>query len=659
MKAIVLTLKFISLCGLFINGLIYAQTSTFDSLLLKANTAKTKHEKVDALNNLAFHYKSINIDTALMYVDKSIELATDIRYKSGLAFAINQKGNIYLDAWNLNEAKKHYKQALEIRKELNSPIDVASSYANIGIVYHCLNAYDEAIMYYLNSLEVYKKENAKPQIVNTLRNMALLYSVQKGKKQKAIELYKEALSLSKEINDTRAEGFIYGDLGTVFKNKDTAMHYLKNALLIWQNLGNKKEESLTLNNVGQIYENLFNYVEAIKSYQQSIDISKQVNNKMLIASNYKSIGSIHDRCGNTTLALNYYRRAIEITKEIDFRTDIAEINYKIGIIYFNQEKFEEAEFQIKKAQDIYMKLKADEEVIRCNLALTRIYKKKGNFQKAIDGLNEILDLPLDQSTPYIQTSAWVELADINKIVGNYDYAVKFAEKALSSINKNQHLELQARIYSTLYIAYDSLKDESRALENFKKYATLNDSVFNKEQMILVQRIESKYYADKKQQELKKKEQELLINNLETSNQRLVFIVTTVLLIIVFLSIIRIKSNNRKSERRYLLKEIEMLKSIAIANNTALANQSIINGELDRDKIHNAISGTLNDSDWKILTILCKNPTMNNRKISEQVNLSFDGVRSSFKKMYRLFDIQNSNENQRMSLVIKAFRISNN
>ena len=100
----------------------------------------------------------------------------------------------------------------------------------------------------------------------------------------------------------------------------------------------------------------------------------------------------------------------------------------------------------------------------------------------------------------------------------------------------------------------------------------------------------------------------------------------------------------------------MLKSEAIIF-LGSSKELKLNNHLNREKIEAEINGVLNDSDWSVLTLLCEKPTINNREISELVSLSFDGVRSSLRKMYRIFNIQNTNENQRMALVIKAFQIS--
>ena len=81
-------------------------------------------------------------------------------------------------------------------------------------------------------------------------------------------------------------------------------------------------------------------------------------------------------------------------------------------------------------------------------------------------------------------------------------------------------------------------------------------------------------------------------------------------------------------------------------------------KLNKQLIEAAANGSLNESDWKILNTLYQTPGINNKGIATNVALSVDGVRSSLRKMYRLFDIPKSQKNQRIALVIIAINISN-
>ncbi len=105
----------------------------------------------------------------------------------------------------------------------------------------------------------------------------------------------------------------------------------------------------------------------------------------------------------------------------------------------------------------------------------------------------------------------------------------------------------------------------------------------------------------------------------------------------------------------LLQEIKLLKGQSIVRITPnLTDQEV---HLDKEKIESEISKPLNPSDWKILNVLCENPTITNRAIADEVGLSIQGVNSSLKKMYQLFDLKKQKENQRIAMVAKCIRLS--
>ena len=77
--------------------------------------------------------------------------------------------------------------------------------------------------------------------------------------------------------------------------------------------------------------------------------------------------------------------------------------------------------------------------------------------------------------------------------------------------------------------------------------------------------------------------------------------------------------------------------------------------LNKNALEDYIERRLNESDWKILMTLFNDPLISNRKISEEVALSIEGVSSSLRKMYKLFKIEESGQ-KKLSLVKKTLRI---
>ncbi|MDG1477221.1 MAG: winged helix-turn-helix domain-containing protein, partial [Vicingaceae bacterium] len=65
---------------------------------------------------------------------------------------------------------------------------------------------------------------------------------------------------------------------------------------------------------------------------------------------------------------------------------------------------------------------------------------------------------------------------------------------------------------------------------------------------------------------------------------------------------------------------------------------------------------LNESDWKILNVIYRDPLILNKSIADKVNLSLEGTSSSLRKMYRLFHLTDS-KNKKLALIMEAARIS--
>ena len=81
--------------------------------------------------------------------------------------------------------------------------------------------------------------------------------------------------------------------------------------------------------------------------------------------------------------------------------------------------------------------------------------------------------------------------------------------------------------------------------------------------------------------------------------------------------------------------------------------------LNKKIIESKIDFQLNTTDWNILNSLYNYPEISNVDIASEISLSVHGVRSSLKKMYNLFDINQSVRDQRILLVIEATRLSSN
>jgi tetratricopeptide (TPR) repeat protein len=257
---------------------------------------------------------------------------------------LSYMGEVYVDLGDYSHALEFYQPALTILKELKTANPKDSSYstneeitlADMGAVYFRLGQYQKALDFYQQSLAIQKQDSNYSGSMETLNNIGVVY-VNLGNYPQALDAYQQALTILQSccsgFYGTKAAIFnnqssIYYNLGQYQKSlelaqqaaniyqklpssnyqgtKDKQIELLYNALsenpqALQQltsraNVGDAfgpdafqfQGEALNLNNVGQIYFSLGKYDEAVKLYQQALNIYQQHQYKPGIATTLTS-----------------------------------------------------------------------------------------------------------------------------------------------------------------------------------------------------------------------------------------------------------------------------------------------------------------------------------------------------------------------------------
>lgn len=147
------------------------------------------------------HYReALKIRRELVELDPS--------FKPKLADALNNLANAYYTQGLLDQAIEHYNEALKIRRE---QVEIDKTYKpkltdalnNLGVAYRNKGLLDRAIEHLKEALSIRRElveidEIFKPKLANTQNNLAITY-YRKGNHDEAIEHYKEALKIRREL----------------------------------------------------------------------------------------------------------------------------------------------------------------------------------------------------------------------------------------------------------------------------------------------------------------------------------------------------------------------------------------------------------------------------------------------------------------------------
>jgi two-component system NtrC family sensor kinase len=323
-----------------------------------------------------------------------------------------------------------------------------------------ISDYQNARIYTEKAMQIAKKANYKKGIATSYYIIGSIYKVQ-GNYQEALRNYFNLLKTSEEEKNKSDIADSYISIGIIYHLQSNYPEALKNyisALKLKEEIGDKLGISRSYNNIGIIYDYQGNYAEALKNHFAALKIFKEIGDKKGIASSYSNIGIIYKEQKNCNEALKNHFESLHIQEEIGDQFGKACTFNNIGNIYEIQENYSEA------LKNYFASLKIKEEL--------------GDKYGIVNSFNNIGTIKL-------------------KMLQTKD-AKEWMMKGLKLAKEIGSLELVKDFYKSNSQADSALGNFKGAFENYKLYATYNDSLFNEENTKKITQQQMQYEFDKKE-----------------------------------------------------------------------------------------------------------------------------------------------------------------
>jgi serine phosphatase RsbU (regulator of sigma subunit) len=266
--------------------------------LLKKFSKETNKDSLFFLyDKISTAYANVNVDKAIEFQKKSLELGKLKNTGANLAYSYNSLGNLYMYKGNLNEAIINLTEGLKILEENNELSKAGLTYGNIGNVYLKLKMYDKALEYYNKGLEIKKKLKEK-NITANLYSISNVYRTQ-GKYKEAVQYLNDALSSIDYSNpkSTKYISSIYTSLGVCYRglnNYDKSLFFYNkvDSMLSQKDLD---QRATLYNNMATLYEYKNEERKALYYQYKSYNISKELNDLESISTCFKNFTVIYSK----------------------------------------------------------------------------------------------------------------------------------------------------------------------------------------------------------------------------------------------------------------------------------------------------------------------------------------------------------------------------
>lgn len=316
--------------------------------LLKTTTIDTI--KVDCYNELCWPiYSYTDIDSAIYFGTKAIELAEKINDIKRLSLAHRRIGIAYINSNNIEKNIFHQQQSYNLAKRINFKKGMANALNNLGVAYNNASNFNIAIDYYLRSLKIRESLFDTANLGSSYFNVGLVYE-SLNNYSKAKEYYLKALKYGELANNKDAISYAYNGLAAV---------YCENKL----------------------------FDSALVFYTKALDINLKIKNTLFIIQSYNHLGFFYEKTKDYKKSNMYSFEAIKLLKEFDAPRDLANTYLRLTNNYFNLNKLDSANYFGKKAYETSYKENDMSNLEPTTYMLANIYAKKNNYTEAYKYLN--------------------------------------------------------------------------------------------------------------------------------------------------------------------------------------------------------------------------------------------------------------------------------
>ncbi|PWH82872.1 sensor histidine kinase [Algibacter marinivivus] len=409
--------------------------------------------RVNILNALAFSHFSRDMPKTLEYLDEAYTIADIIQFEKGKARNIYIKGITEAIQSNYDQALGYYNEALKLYENIDFKKGIANCYNAMGITYKNIGKPRKSVDYIKKAIKI-EEEIGSNNLSASLINLGNSYT-DLGEFAEAIPYLNKALSIAKADKNKQRVAYSLNNLGTIYLdqgNYPLALEYFKESLYINEKIGDSLGIANHLNNIGWMYKTRKQYDKAMKHYEKALEIDKRIDNKRGVSSTLNDIGIIYEENGDYERALNYYIKALDINKQIGSKKGIPNILHNIGEVYLALNEFNTANQYFSEAKKISTEI--GDKVTLCDtyIGLAKTYANQKLYDSA---LNNVL-----------------KAKKISKVSG--------------------FLDCQKEATEILFNIYKATGNYRDALENHQQFKTLNDSLFNKENIKKIAQIEYEY-----------------------------------------------------------------------------------------------------------------------------------------------------------------------
>jgi serine/threonine protein kinase/tetratricopeptide (TPR) repeat protein len=386
---------------------------------LQAQSYRPTSKSADAL-------RDYNQGVQLMRQANNLEalkrLQDAVKEDPEFALAYSKLGEVYSALGYDSEAEQASQRAMDLSQDLplSAKYFIEASHARVT------KDTARAIAAYENL------EKSFPDNQDVLFALGHLYE-DSGDLDKAREHYGDVLKAdSKNVDALLAMGRVE----IKASNPQAGLEPLGKAENLAVEVDNLEQQALILQAIGIAYQDLNKPTEALRNFNDSIEINQKLGQKRGVAASLSMIAQVDESLGKTDDALKSYNQALQIRRDIGAKKEVGDTLINIASLYYDRGLYDKALPMFKEALQIQRDAGDEANLAMCLNNIGSVYLAKGQSEDALTYFLQALQLREKQNVPADLAETLNNLGGAYVSLGQYDQAMTSYMRALDLDHKS-------------------------------------------------------------------------------------------------------------------------------------------------------------------------------------------------------------------------------
>jgi len=289
--------------------------------------------------------------------------------------------------------------------------------------------------------------------------------------RQALAKWQIALPLWQKLGDKSNEAVTLLGIGRIYDvlgEKQQALSYYNQALPLRRAVGDRAGEATTLNNIGGVYDALGDKQQALSYYNQALPLYRAVGDRAGVATTLNNIGSVHNDLGEKQQALSYYNQALPLRRAVGDRSGEATTLNNIGSVHNALGEKQQALSYYNQALPLRRAVgdRSGEATTLNNIG--SVYDDLGEKQKALSFYNQALPLRRAVGDRSGEATTLNNIGLVYSALGEKQQALSYYNQALPLHRAVGDRTGEARTLNNIGAVYDDLGEKQKALSFYNQ-----------------------------------------------------------------------------------------------------------------------------------------------------------------------------------------------